>query len=249
MEVKRVYTSKVSFSMEKTMKIFVALVFVFLVSPVVFTQETSREQKFKQIKELNAQIDKVVQDLLLPSTADIKAAEAEGLTVFRLMPREVFGRAIAVPREGGSYYSFATGSHDYGSVSQISLEQKSLKTGFAGADYGLMGDLGSIPVSDVAIGQQEIDFLLKYKPPSNVLDAQAEKRKSQEYNTGEFILRSRFPVKIGNTYVLRAIEFGKADVLVGFKVVRQDTDGSLIIFWKQIADFGKPQLEPSIRGN
>ncbi|HJS52679.1 MAG TPA: hypothetical protein VJ781_12325, partial [Pyrinomonadaceae bacterium] len=59
----------------------------------------------------------------------------------------------------------------------------------------------------------------------------------------------RFTVKIGNTFVLRAISFESADVLVAFKVMRQDTDGSLIIFWKQIADFGKPRLDPNIREN
>src|SRR5947209_6130982 len=123
------------------MKYFLTVaIALFLFTGFLFAQDTSRAQKFQQIKDLSAQIDKVVEDLLLPSPTDIKEAESEGVNVFRLMPREVYGRQIAVPQEGGACYSFTTGSHDYQKIAQIMLERNSLKTGFAGANYGLMGD-------------------------------------------------------------------------------------------------------------
>jgi hypothetical protein len=40
-----------------------------------------------------------------------------------------------------------------------------------------------------------------------------------------------------------------ADMLVAFKIIRKDSDGSVIIFWKPIADFGKPILDPNVREN
>jgi hypothetical protein len=225
----------------------VLLSLIFL-SAVLNAQEMSREQKFDQINILTEQINKIVQDLLRPSTADIEAAGAAGLAVFRLMPRETYGR-ITSPQEGGAFYSFSTGSHDYQKIAQILLEGNFLSTGFAGANYGLMGDLGTRTLSEVNSETPEIDYLLKYKAPGNILDARVEQRKAHEHRTDTFTLKSRFPATIGNTFVLRSVSFGRADALVAFKIIRKEADGSLIIFWKPIADFGKPELDPNIREN
>lgn len=151
---------------------FTALL-LFLIVAATFAQDASREQKMEQINDRNAQIDKLVQDLLMPASGDIKEAESSGLGVFRLNPRETYGR-ITVPQEGGSFYSFTTGSHDYQRIAQILLERNRLSTGFAGANYGLMADLGDIPLSDVSENVKEVNFLLRYKAPTNILDARTE---------------------------------------------------------------------------
>lgn len=227
------------------MKLFLKVVFTLALSSNLLAQEVSREQKFRQIKELNAQIDKIVEELLLPAPSDLKDAETQGVKVFRLMPRETHERQMG----GGAFFSFTSGSHDYQKIAQIMLEQNYLGTGFAGADYGLMGNLGSISLSDVNVDTPEVSFLLKYKAPTNILDARIEQRKAHDYEAGAFRLKNRFPAVVGHAFVLRSIVFRGADLVVVFKVMRKDTDGSLIIFWKQIADFGKPQLDPSIREN
>ncbi len=231
------------------MRFPVVLLSLIFFSSVLNAQEISREQKFDQIKILTEQIDKIVQDLLRPSASDIEAAAAAGFNVFRIMPREVYGRAIAVPQGGGAYYSFSTGSNDYQKIAQLSLEQNSLSTGFAGADYGLMGDLGTRPLSEVNGETPEIDYLLKYKAPGNIVDARVEQRKAREHKAETFTLKNRFPSVVGNTFVLRSISFRDADILVAFKIMRKEADGSLIIFWKPLADFGKPELDPNIREN
>lgn len=46
-----------------------------------------------------------------------------------------------------------------------------------------------------------------------------------------------------NTYVLRSATFGKADILVAFRVIREDADGSLHILWKKIASYPVPKLK------
>ena len=48
------------------------------------------------------------------------------------------------------------------------------------------------------------------------------------------------PIEAGATYVLRSINYSYSDVLVAFKIVRQDIDGSLIIAWKLLNKFPKP---------
>jgi hypothetical protein len=48
--------------------------------------------------------------------------------------------------------------------------------------------------------------------------------------------------EVGATYLLRSINFERSDVLVALKVVRQDTDGSVIIAWKLLQKYPVPKL-------
>jgi hypothetical protein len=228
------------------MKFIATTLLILVIVSLTCAQEVSREQRLGQIKDLTAQIDKIVQSLLLPSADDIKEAEASGFGVFRLNPREIYGR-ITSPQEGGAFYSFTTGSHDYQQVAQLLLEGKNISTGFAGADYGLMADLGDIPLADVSPDVKEVSFLLQYKSPTNILDARKEQGRRSDYKEGEVALRSYWPAVLGHVYVLRVITFRHADTLVTFKLMRKDTDGSLIIYWRKLADFPKPELDPSIK--
>jgi len=229
------------------MKVFLAVVFSLALSTTFFAQDISREQKFQQIKDLNARVNRLAHELLQPDPADLKDAESQDLKAFRLMPREIFSRPITEPSEGGSFYSFTTGSHDYQKIAQIMLEHNNLGIGFAGYNYGFIADLKNIGFSEVRPEIPEYDFLLKYTAPKNIVDARKEQGKAYDYKVDGFTLKSRFPAVVGHTHLLRAISYEKADILVAFKIIRKDADGSLIIYWKQLADFGKPTLDPNIK--
>jgi hypothetical protein len=41
---------------------------------------------------------------------------------------------------------------------------------------------------------------------------------------------------------LRSINYSDSDVLVAFRVLRKDTDGSLIIAWKMLKEYPVPDL-------
>ena len=62
------------------------------------------------------------------------------------MPREKYGHKFNAPG-WRSDFSFSTGSHDYQKTAEIELQQNYLSVGFAGADYGLIADLGSISLA------------------------------------------------------------------------------------------------------
>lgn len=55
---------------------------------------------------------------------------------------------------------------------------------------------------------------------------------TRRLKTGGFIYSSTIAALANNTYVLRSTTSGKADILVAFRVIRQDADGSLHILWK-----------------
>ena len=61
-------------------------------------------------------------------------------------------------------------------------------------------------------------------------------------NEGDVTYKRNVPVKEGATYLLRSINYGKSDVLVGLHVLRKDTDGSVIIAWKLLKRYPVPQL-------
>jgi len=224
--------------MRFTFKIIIAL---FLFTPLIFAQNSRREQNLQKIDELNSQIKDLETEVLLPDAKDLKTAGRENLDVFRLMPREKFDRKFTV-QGGGSYFSFTTGSHDYQKIAQIGLEQNSLKVGFGGANYGFINDLGDVALADVMKETPQINFLLNYKPPTDEPEIRREQRKAWNYEANGTVYKSSLPAVVGHSYVLRAISFDAADVLVAFKVYRKDTDGSLIIFWKSIENFEKPLI-------
>jgi hypothetical protein len=217
------------------------IVCVFLLSTAAFSQELTREQKLQKIDELNSQIKSLEADVLLPAVKDLKTAQKEGFEVFRLMPRERYDRKLTV-QGGGAYYSFTTKSHDYQKIAQIGLEQNYLQVGFAGANYGFLADLGDIPLATVTTETAELNFLVSYQPPTKEPEVRAEQRKSFKYETENATYQSRVPASPGHVYVLRAISFDDADVLVAFKIHRKETDGSLIIFWNLLKNFEKPKL-------
>ncbi len=212
---------------------------VLLFVSISFSQELSREQKLQKIDELNGQIKILEADVLLPSAKDLKQAAKQGFEVFRLMPREKYDHKLTI-NGGGAYYSFTRKTSEYGRGSDISLEQNNLTVGFAGADYGFIYDLGTIPLSEVSENTVEANFLLNYKPPAKESEVRNEAQKAYNYEADGLIYKSRVPDVIGNTYLLRSIEFDDWDILVAFKVIRKDKDGSLIIFWKFLKQFEKP---------
>ncbi|HEX8368228.1 MAG TPA: hypothetical protein VF604_06775 [Pyrinomonadaceae bacterium] len=222
---------------------FVASIFVFVLvcSSTAFGQELTRAQKMQKINELNSQIKVLEQEIIQPAAKDLKQAEKEGFSVFRIHPREKYDHKLTI-EGGGSYYSFTTNSHDYQKIAQIGLEQNNLMVGFAGADYGFIADLGETPLAAVTKETGEVNFLVNYKPPTNEPEVRIEQRKAYNYEASGFLYKSRIPAIAGHSYVLRAISFRDADVLVAFKVHRKDADGSLIIFWKLIENFEKPLL-------
>lgn len=166
------------------------LVLVFLFVSIVSAQEMSREQKLQRIAELADEIKSLEVDVLLPDARDLARAQKGGVNVFRLLPRERYDHKLQV-QGGGSFYSFTTRYHDYQKISQIGLEQDYLSTGFAGADYGLIADLGEAPLADLTREKPEVDFLLNYKIPTFLKDVRSEQRKSHNYEINGLQFKSR----------------------------------------------------------
>jgi hypothetical protein len=220
------------------------LLFTFLVVLVLSaaTSAQTRQQALQDIAKLKEEAIRLEKIVLSPDKDDIDLADKEKVNVFRILPRETYRNSLFV-REGGAYYSFTVQTHNYDRTSQIGFERNILHVGFAGVDYGFMSDLGEISLAEVGEKNRSFNFLNDYQPANNEPQGRIEQRRTSiGFEDNGTLFKNSFPAKVGHTYFLRAITYDEADVFVAFKVHRQDTDGSLIIFWKLIKQFDKPIL-------
>src|SRR5690606_25513520 len=96
--------------------------------------------------------------ILIPSErSQAEAARLNGQAV-KILPRGMFAEQtknsdIDCPlgiRGDGAYFSFSTGSHSYNKTPEIELQQGRISVGFAGANYGMITDLGLIDTDKLA---------------------------------------------------------------------------------------------------
>jgi hypothetical protein len=225
-------------------RIFSATLFVAILGIIsinAFAQSESREEVIKQIETKRAELTVLEKKILVPSEED-RTTYAEFLKqpdtgLIRLMPREVYDNVLAV-RGGGAYYSFVNLSHDYGHGSDIGLEQGFLSVGFAGANYGMLVKVGDIPLEEVNTELPSVKFLSAYTAVTEEPQARIEQRRfSAGTKIDDIPYSDRQRAQVNTTYVVRSIDYSRSDVLVAFRVLRKDRDGSLIILWRLLKTY------------
>jgi hypothetical protein len=233
-------------------KITIAMAFVtvMLSSLTVFAQTKSREDLQKEIVAKRAELAKLEKAFLSPSEED-RATYADSLRqtdtgLIRLLPRETYdsrnfeGMTL---RGGGAYYSFKDRTNEYVNSSDISLEQGQLSTGFAGANYGMLANLGNVPLESVSLEEAAAQTLAQYTPAPDEPHARIEQRRMSEGATINGVgFKNRQSLRLDSTYVLRSVNYHASDVLVAFRVVRIDNDDSVIILWKLLKKYPTPYL-------
>ena len=233
--------------------VIVVTLFIATCSFSALGQSDSRAALLKELETKRAELGKLELRVLEPAAED-REAHAQFLTqpntgLLRLLPREKYdshakNKSGLTIRGGGAYYSFVLLTHEYGRGSDILLEQNYLSVGFAGADYGILTMIDEVPLENVTSELPQAAFLLGYNPPSE--DAAARQEGRSFHAPGKTIdgitYSRRLPVQVNATYLVRSISYGDSDVLVALRVVRKDTDDSLIITWKLLKKFPKLEL-------
>jgi hypothetical protein len=176
--------------------------------------------------------------------ADFLAQPGTGLV--RLLPREEWERKLST-RGGGAFYSFARLTHEYGYGSDIMLERDMLSAGFAGADFAFMANLGDAPIEAVSGETEGVRYMASFQTPSPETDARkAQRQFGGGFQSGQWIYKNRLPVNVGSTYVLRSVNYDNSDVLVAFRILRKDSDGSVVLLWKMLQEYPKPTLARNV---
>jgi hypothetical protein len=208
----------------------------------------TREQLSLKLESLRKRLNRYERSYLSPSSADkakyAKQVKMPGWGLIRLIPRAVNDDvAIITLRGGGAYYSFTKLTHEYNYGSDIELQNGVFSVGFAGADYGMMTTLGDVPLHSINIESPGVVYLANWKTPLKISEARGRQRESGNGIEQEgYAYKDRVGAVVGNTYALRSINYDRSDVLVGFRVVRKDKDGSLIVLWKMLKEYPPPIL-------
>lgn len=215
------------------------------------TQAESRDDVIKQIEAKRAELALLEEKILAVADSD-REENASFLSqpdtgIIRLLPRETYDgakkRGLAITG-GGAFYCFALATHDYSRGADVMLEQGDFSGGFAGADYGMLLNLGDVPLDQVVPDHVAVHSLLKYMPTNAEPDARkAQRALWQGMDLSGVVFKKRMPAKVANTYLLRSVNFGGYDIAVAFRVTRKDTDGSMILLFKVLKRFPKPDLE------
>lgn len=216
------------------MKLVFTILFSISLIAVCFGQ--GRQTSLDQLTALKGTAAALELLVLAPSDEDVAAAEGENAHAVRLLPRETYDNSFSTIRGGGSYYSFFFRMHDYGYGSDISLERGRFRAGF------VMAELGDIPLSGVSRATKDVSGLANYTPKKledvmsdyNLGSTNSLKLDDTSYSLG-------LKAVVGNTYIVRGISFDYYDVLAAFKVIRQDSDNSLILIWKLIEQYDTPR--------
>ena len=210
-------------------------------------RQGDRAKVAAEIESLREQIKAKEAQLLAPPAEDFEryagflAAPRTGLV--RLLPRESWDGKLTL-RGGGAFYSFARRSHDYNDGPDIELAQNLFMVGFAGADFGFITLLGDVPLETVSAETAAVQFMAAYKAPSTEPEARKGARQFQPAHTeGSWQYTRAQTVAEGKTYAVRSIVYGESDVLVAFRVVGRDLDGSVVLLWKMLKKFPTPSLE------
>jgi hypothetical protein len=242
----------------KSITVIAGFLATFLLSSLIGLGQTeSRSDLLRELEAKRAELAALEKNFLEPGEeerlryADFLRQPDTGL--IRLLPREKFdteaykkNKQTIAMRGGGAYYSFIRKTQVYGYGSDISLDQGQLMTGFAGADYGMLHDLGDIPLETLGSETPAVALFAAYRAAREEQVARSEyKRLAQGAELEGLPVKSRLPLKLNSTYLLRSINYLSSDVLVALKVVRIDSDGSAVILWKLLKKYGKPPLTPA----
>jgi hypothetical protein len=229
------------------------------VSVSIRAQSSSRDDILKDMAAKRAELQRLEDQFLAPAEED-RAAYKEFLAqpdtgLIRLLPRDVYDSEVykktqktLTIRGGGAFYSFARLTHEYGLGSDLVLEVGYLSIASAGAGYGMMIDLGDVSLDEITKDYPAALSLADYAVAKDEPQARVEQHQVQ---IGRILdgatYKDRVPVKIGTTFLLRSISYDRSDLLVAFRTVRKDTDGSVTIAWKLLKRFPKPELVRTIQ--
>lgn len=127
---------------------------------------------------------------------------------------------------------------------------------------GIMTALGDVPLENVSLADKQLRFLVEYEPNPESHQADAQTKKiTNGVKAGNYVYRSSWKMSENTTYALRVIAYRGAfyfpfqgqkfdlldgdtrkDVIVAFRVIHQNADGSITLLWKELRRQDSPKL-------
>lgn len=197
-----------------------------------------------------------------PNTGLIKLIEDKGCDVnTNVVVATADCLAYTMPGAGASY-SFRTKNYRISRLSDITLTQG----GFQAMGillHGVFVKIGEVPLEQVNLQTKGVDFLVSLQSETDFQKAlELDRKLIKGVENDGFLYRRSVEAVDGKTYVLRSIAYRgeykraaqgviyneldfdkRADVIVAFRIVRRESDGSLTLLWKQLEKQNAPKTK------
>lgn len=164
----------------------------------------------------------------------------------------------------GSSYSFRTESYRIPRLSDILFTDNSFQASGV-LLHGIFINVGDVPLNEVTLKTDGINFLVNFQPETDYEKAkELDLILSEGIRNGNFLYRRGLYAVENTTFVLRSIAYAgryyravrgvtynefafdkRRDVIVAFRIVDKDNDGSVTILWKMLANKKSPRVKRS----
>jgi hypothetical protein len=162
---------------------------------------------------------------------------------------------------GGSAFSFRQSDYQFWNLSDLLYDGKSFLA-FGQMSLGFMTDLRDVPIESVQLDSKGISYMTRFDPGSDIATVTKQNNVFVDGQNVDGQLYKKFlSAAVDNTYVLRSVAFkGKvprkhyeikyneldldkrSDIIVAFRVVRSDINGTVTIVWKTLQLKSAPEL-------
>lgn len=152
----------------------------------------------------------------------------------RLLPREKYDQTVQMPlRGGGAYYSFSKLSQEASPWSDIKLQEDKLHAGVNDLTLGLMTALHDVPLEKVDLDSPSVRLISLLAVPAKYIEYESHVDKYRSgFEANGNIYQSALPAQLDTTYLLRSTIYNRLDLVIAFRVIRMDSDGSVTLLWK-----------------
>lgn len=152
-------------------------------------------------------------------------------------------------------WSYSFQNKDYGE-GDLKLDTQSLISDSFLSQNIIVG-LGDVPLENVSLGLNQAKFLLDFKPEAKNKKAREQFWQiSKKITVNNFIYGKVIRTDENATFLMRIIAYRlsiirfpeffnkkRRDKIIAFRIIRKDSDDSITILWKELADKKSPKLE------
>lgn len=226
----------------------------------IYRRPTGKE--LKMLSPDKEDLKKFAEFLQQPNTGLVKLVKdfrcAEDINVVAVSPDCL---KYTMPGAGSSY-SFRTNSYQIGRLSDLTYTGDSFST--AGILLqGILVNIGDVPLNEVSLKTNGMTFLTEFEPASEIEKVRETNRQiiNGVQNKGLTYRRSA-SAEENTTYILRSIAYKgniyrslqgivydeldfdkRKDIIVSFRIVRREADGSVTILWKELESKKSPRIK------
>lgn len=163
---------------------------------------------------------------------------------------------------GGSYYSFREKGYTTAYLADIRFKQGLLISDGI-LSQNILVRLGDIPLDNLSLESEGVKYLAEFVPEKiNTTATKQFMEIVRGVRVGKHEYRKVIPAFENTTYAMRAIAYRgsvyrsfrgwfynlldgdkRADLIVVFRVIRKDTDGSVTLLWKELDRKKAPKIE------